>query len=731
MTSSLNKLDQRVQKWIYKQGWQNLRDIQEDAIDPILNAKSDVIISASTAAGKTEAFFLPACSATINQKNGYSILYLSPLKALINDQNRRLDGISIDTDINVTPWHGDIPQNQKMKSIKDPSGILLITPESLESLMIRDMGRVQRAFSNLKYIVIDEFHAFIGTERGQQLLSLLNRLEAILYEIENPIPRVALSATLGDLDAIPRALRQNKEFPCTFIKSDKSQSELKFQIKGYIDPLNDKDSTPAHYAICDELFDVCRGGSHLIFANSRKRTERIAVDLADMCVEQRFPNEFFPHHGSLDKKSREDLEKRLQKDDLPTTAICTMTLELGIDIGKVDSVIQVTAPHSVSSLRQRLGRSGRRGGASILRMFIAEDEIQKDSNVIDKLRLELLQSIAMIRLLIVDKWYEPAETGHHHFSTLLHQILAIIAQWGGVRADQVYNILCANGCFNSIEVEDFKTLLKHMGEEGLITQLNSGELVLGREGEILTDNYKFYAVFKTPEEFRLIHSGKTLGTLPVDTLLLEGQHIIFSGRRWRVDSIDTKKQIIEVTPSKGGEPPRFGGQGMIVHDRVRQEMLDIYRSRNYKINAGATEVDYLDHTANALFNEGLSFFEKLDLDNQTIIEDNGYVFILPWKGDRIVNTLTTVLMMKNIEASNFAGVIEIQNSSIESVIDTLDDFSEDELIDEKVLASYVPEKNIEKFDELLPESLLEIGYGNKYFDVKNTKIWIKDLLLNI
>ena len=129
MSSSLNKLNQRVQKWIYKQGWQSLRDIQEDAIDPILKGESDVIISASTAAGKTEAFFLPACSATINQKNGYSILYLSPLKALINDQYRRLDSLSMETDINITAWHGDIPQNQKMKSIKDPSGILLITPE--------------------------------------------------------------------------------------------------------------------------------------------------------------------------------------------------------------------------------------------------------------------------------------------------------------------------------------------------------------------------------------------------------------------------------------------------------------------------------------------------------------------------------------------------------------------------------------------------------------------------
>ena len=196
-----------------------------------------------------------------------------------------------------------------------------------------------------------------------------------------------------------------------------------------------------------------------------------------------------------------------------------MTLELGIDIGKVKSVAQVTAPHSVSSLRQRLGRSGRRGDPAILRMFIAENELSaKDSNIVDKLRMELLQSAAMIRLLVSQKWYEPADTGLFHFSTLLHQVLAIIAQWGGVRAEQLWSLLCKSEIFKNVTIDHFKTLLQAMGEERLILQLSSGELALGDRGENLVGHYTFYAVFKTPEEYRIVVEGKTLGTLPVDSL---------------------------------------------------------------------------------------------------------------------------------------------------------------------------------------------------------------------
>lgn len=156
---SYHLLNQKVKKWIYQQGWNSLREIQQLAIAPILAGKTDVLISASTAAGKTEAAFLPACSKCMEIQNGVSILYISPLKALINDQYRRLYSLTKVLSMQLTPWHGDIPANQKTKFKKSPSGILLITPESLESMLLNDSGWFRKAFQSLQYIIIDEFHA--------------------------------------------------------------------------------------------------------------------------------------------------------------------------------------------------------------------------------------------------------------------------------------------------------------------------------------------------------------------------------------------------------------------------------------------------------------------------------------------------------------------------------------------------------------------------------------------
>ncbi|MCZ6802900.1 MAG: DEAD/DEAH box helicase [Proteobacteria bacterium] len=732
MSNEYQSLDLRIQKWIFKQGWSDLREIQKKAIPPILSEDRDVLISASTAAGKTEAFFLPACSTIANQFEGFGILYISPLKALINDQYRRLESLCNMLDMDVTPWHGDSSQSRKRKVKESPSGILLITPESLESLMIREAGWVRHAFSSLRYIVIDEFHAFIGTERGQHLLSLLNRLEHVLNQSENPIPRVALSATLGELENVPQLLRPNKSLPCETITSSKSQSTMKLEVRGYIDPLDiHKDETliPAEYRICQELFEICRGGSHLVFANSRKRTESIAARLGDFCERDVVPNEFFPHHGSLSKELRESLESRLQKETLPTTAVCTMTLELGIDIGKVNSVVQVTAPHSVSSLRQRLGRSGRRGSPAILRMLIAEKELDANANIIDKLRLELIQSIAMIRLLLVDKWYEPADTSQMHLSTFLHQILAVIAQWGSIRVDQLYVLLCKSGVFPKIEVHHLKDLLTHMGKIELLQQLSSGELVLGIQGERLVSSYTFYSVFKTPEEFRIVTGSKTLGTLPVDSLVMKEQHIIFGGKRWKIIEIDEEKKVIHVKATKGGKPPEFGQSGgMSIHDLVRQEMLKIYMEGDYRIPIGDRKNDFIDETARKLFQEGVSFFCDSDLSSNPIVQQGKNVYIFTWLGDKAVNTLTVILIKKGFKASKFSGVIEVRDTTTEAIEKSLRIVLNDGVYDDLELASIIPveHKNIEKYDEFLPENLLSEGYGRRAFNSSGIKNWLNE-----
>lgn len=728
--SEFQKLDPIVQKWIYKQGWEGLRDIQNEAVDPILQKNTDIVISASTASGKTEAFFLPALSCVESETDGFSIVYISPLKALINDQYRRLEDLAEMKCMELTAWHGDGSKSQKNKMKKKPSGIVLITPESLEAMLINNPGWALQAFSKVSHFVIDEFHAFIGSVRGQQLLSILNRIE-ILTRRKN-IPRVALSATLGDLEGVANALRYNSSFPCMLIASEKSQSKLLLQLRGYENPANPNPEDleySAYEKISQDLYQVCRGSSNLVFANSRNKTEEIAANLSDLCEFHTVPNEFFPHHGSLSKEHRESLEKRLQKETLPTTAVCTMTLELGIDIGKVDLVGQVSSPKSVAGLRQRLGRSGRRGGAATLRMFIAEQETTLDSTLIDLLRLDLLQSIAMVHLLIKSKWYEPADTSQYHFSTLFHQILSVVAQWGGVQASQLYDSLCINGPFQNVTVEQFKILLKHMGKTHQISQMQSGEIVLGSEGERLVNQHTFFAVFKTPEEYKLIYKGKQIGSLPSDYVLMEGMKIIFGGKRWEITDIDANKKIVFVKRTRRGNAPQFGGESMAIHSKIRETMYDIYKEGDYRIENNGFKIDFIDDEAKYLFNEGLRYFREYELENDWIVEKGDHVNIIPWTGDKIVNTMMIILSRNGFIANAFAGVIEVENSKKEDLIKFFKEFVNSDLPTDADLAMVIEDKNVEKFDSFLPKELLNEGYGRRTFDINSTIKWIKESLV--
>ncbi|WP_430518427.1 DEAD/DEAH box helicase [Aliivibrio sp.] len=694
-------------------------------------SNTDVLISASTAAGKTEAFFLPAISKMINKdQSGVSILYISPLKALINDQDRRLESLVDLLSFNVTPWHGDSPKSRKNKLKKSPSGIVLITPESLESMLIRDSGWVRQAFSGLDHIVIDEFHAFLGTERGHHLVSLLHRLEHLLDRLKLPIPRTALSATLGKIEDVPALLRPNQSLPCQIIRDSQSTTSLKVQVKGYVEPIEllGEALESAETQVCRDLFKFCRGDSHLVFANSRKRTESLTATLSDFCDEAVVPNEFFPHHGSLVKEMREDLEKRLQNEQLPTTAICTMTLELGIDIGKVSSVIQVTAPHSVSSLRQRMGRSGRRGGPSVLRMLISENELEKDSDVVSKLRLQLVQSLAMIRLLICNKWYEPADTDKYHFSTLLHQILSVVAQWGGVRAEQLFSLLCKDGVFQKVSVPRFKALLIHMGQQDLITQLGSGEISLGLAGERLVSHYSFYAVFKTPEEYRVVNGDKTLVSLPVDSLIMKGQHIVFGGKRWKVLDVDPDKKIIRVEYARGGQAPKFGGGGLAIHDEIRKEMFKILLDGDYRIPIGSQKVDFVDDTAKELFSESVEYFNAAGLAKKSVLQVGSSTCIFTWLGDKTVNTIAALLINLGYEVGNFAGVLIVEDVDKESIETSLKQLLLDALPTEQSLADSVRDKCIDKFDEYLPEDILALNFGAAAFNIEETRLWLKSVV---
>ena len=432
-SSSFELLHEKVQNWIWRQGWTSLKEIQENTIPIVLKGDCDVIISAATAGGKTEAAFLPILSNILSEdfgSSGYDVLYISPLKALINDQYRRLLDITKDLNINVTPWHGDISISIKNKSVKNSSGILIITPESLESFLINRFSDVNSVFGKLRYIVIDELHAFIGNERGKQLQSLMSRIELITRKTT---PRIAMSATFSNYDSVKHFLRQDEALECFIPNQGDSKHEIRLIIKNYLqEECTEKE-------ICNEIFTKLRGTNNLVFANSRSETELYAVLLRDMSDKLCVPNEFHIHHGNLSKIERENVEKELQLGHTPITAICTSTLELGVDIGKVKSIAQIGVANSVSSLRQRLGRSGRRNELSILRIFSVENT--ESSSLLYDLRTNLVQNIAVVELLREHK-YESPNIGKFHLSTLIQQILSMLASYNGFYPKEGWDFLC-------------------------------------------------------------------------------------------------------------------------------------------------------------------------------------------------------------------------------------------------------------------------------------------------
>ncbi|MDP2606205.1 MAG: DEAD/DEAH box helicase [Deltaproteobacteria bacterium] len=715
-SAGFERLHEKIQRWVWDQGWTDLRDIQELAISPILDGGRDVIIAAATAGGKTEAAFLPICSRVIEQPSGsVRALYVSPLKALINDQFDRLDRLCERLEIPVHRWHGDVSASHKQQVISDPAGILLITPESLEALFVLRGTAIAKLFSSLDFVVVDELHSFIGSERGQQLQSLLSRLELVL---RRRVPRIALSATLGDMELATEFLRPGRALPCEILVSSESKQEVRLQIRGYrvkpadpaaqhdgarVDPLDDA----AVPMIGAHLFEVLRSKDNLIFANSRRNVEIYGDHLRRLCEQARVPNEFWPHHGSLSKELRDHAESVLKDPSLPASVVCTTTLEMGIDIGSVASIAQVGVPPSVAGLRQRLGRSGRRGEPSILRIYIEEPDLESDSPPQDQLRAELVEAIAMVRLLMA-KWCEPPNVGALHLSTLVQQVLSLIAQYGGAKAVEAWRILCRDGAFPAVTEEVFVKLLRELGRHDLVIQSSEGTLLLGVKGESIVNNYRFYTAFVTPEEYHLVSGGRELGTLPISHPLSDGSYIIFAGQRWRVISVDVERRIVDLEPSPAGRAPRFTGGGAGVHERVRQEMRAVYES--------ADVPPFLDPNARALLQEGREAYARYRLKQVPLIEYATNVALFCWAGDRVLDTLLVQLRDHDLPVERDGVAVIVNDISADALIPHLRALAAQGPADAAELADTVANKLVEKHHIFLSEELLSIDFASSRLD---------------
>ena len=716
---AFDQLEQAVQRWVWQQGWLKLRDIQEEAIPPIL-AGRDVLISSATASGKTEAAFLPICTAiAADPPESLGVLYVSPLKALINDQIRRLESLFECIDAPITPWHGDVPSSLKRRLVDYPRGALLITPESLEALFVTRGTSVSRMFVGLRYVVVDELHAFIGKERGQQLQSLLHRVD---LAADRSIPRVALSATLGDLAMASEFLRPLGGENVHRITSTVFRQDIKMQVRGYRltgSPLSGEQSAQLEqFAAGDDieiskhLYSTLRGSTNLVFTNRRIDVERYTDLLRRCCERDRMPNEFWPHHGSLSREIREEAEDALHS-GRPATIVATSTLELGIDIGALDSIAQIDAPGSVASLRQRLGRSGRsQAQPAVIRIYVQESEITDATAPQDQLRATIVQTVAMIRLLL-KRWVEPPPPNALHLSTLVQQVLSLIAQHGGFKAAEAYRKLCASGPFRTVAQATFARLLRDLAEHELITQTHEGTIVLDLAGERIVNHYDFYAAFVTPDEWRLLVDGRSIGTLPITFPLAPGLFLIFAGRRWRIANVDEGRHEIILTPAPGGIPPKFGGSAAMIHDQVREEMLRVYLDHDVPA--------FLDATGRVLLSEGRDAFRRLGLGNASLLVWGRDTLLFPWVGDRSMHTLTLQLRVRGLAVAHEGTALLVQEINPAELRTHLQALIDSDIPVPTVLAAVVSNKQVEKYHAFLGENLLAMDYASSQLDAKGAR----------
>ena len=536
-----------IQDYIYLSGWQTLRGVQNAAGEAIFGTDDNVLLTASTASGKTEAAFFPVLTLLDEDPPGsVGVLYIAPLKALINDQFGRLYELCNEAGISVTRWHGDAPQSQKRKLLKKPSGILQITPESLESLMINKHMEIPSLFGDLRFIIIDEIHSLLRGDRGMQTFCLIERLCRLA---ECSPRRIGLSATIGNPEEAGRFLAAGSGRKTIIPRFDGGKEIWRLSMEHFYNtaPQADEgkqdvpetltlesptDSAPkAADPGIGYIFEHTRGKKCLIFTNSREECEAVCQNLRQYCEANHETDRFLIHHGNLSASYRESAEEEMKDDDSLMSVCATATLELGIDIGKLERAFQIDAPFTVSGFLQRMGRTGRRGDPSEMWFVMREEHPEARAMLPEMIPWYLIQGIALVQLYIEERFVEPPRMERLPYN----QTMSTLASCGEMPPGELASRVLPLSCFHRISQEDYRILLRHLLEIDHISRTENGGLILGLSGERVVNNYKFYAVFQENIEYS-VHSGsEELGTIVKPPPV--GDKIAIAGRVWLVEEV--------------------------------------------------------------------------------------------------------------------------------------------------------------------------------------------------
>ena len=703
---SFNLLSEPIRKFIRNKSWEELRPIQNAAITRILGSDDNYILASRTASGKTEAAFLPILSKVDFNESGVQVLYISPLIALINDQFYRVEELCKYLDVDVVKWHGEANKTVKDKLLKNPKGIVLITPESLEAMFVNKPFNVKQLFSNLKYVVIDEIHSFIGTDRGIQLKSILSRLQQVNHKL---FSIVGLSATIGDYN-------EAKKFTGNELKTkvllDRTAKEIN-TIFRYFKSKN----TDLPIELLEDLYIETKDNKVLIFPNSRGRVEEVAVKLKKISEREKGHPNYFSHHSSVDREVREFIEYFAKNNNRQNFCIsCTSTLELGIDIGAVDEVVQIDATHSIASLIQRVGRSGRKEGKSSNLYLYATNE------------WSLLQSIACW-LLYKEGFIEPPQKNEKPYDILIHQALSITKGHSGIKLTDLINQLIENSAFKGIELFEIEQILNHLIEIDFLEKLQH-EVIIGIEGEKIVNSRDFYSVFKTEENFKVVNAGNKIGEVPFSPQIIEDENILLSAKIWKIKFVDHKAKKIEVIPTKDGKKPIFFGSGGAIHQRIREKMVEVLYSK--------TDYDFLDQPSCdeiEILRKDFSVFNIKDLHSERpLLSSEKNLQLFTFTGTRINRTIKLLLDIAGIknmfDDANSSFYIQVSKQELISKWNTISI----PLADIDTHISNLLQLNpvlldFSKWGVFLPENYQVKLIKDKYFDIEQTKEFLAKIKL--
>ena len=627
-----------VKEYVYSRGWDSLREVQIEAAHTIFDSDDNLLLTSSTASGKTEAVFFPILAEFCEDSpKSIGALYIAPLKSLINDQFSRIDELLDMTGIPVFHWHGDVAASHKNKLLAEPLGILQITPESLESMLMRRSNDIPRLFSDLRYVIIDEIHTLCGTDRGNQIICQLCRIASLIGKEPR---RIGLSATVGDPEKSAEWLSGGSTRECAVPRFAESNLKWRLGMEHFFTessnaaPADRSAPAPAIDAGYEFMYDCASEKKSLVFSNSREETEYVTATLRQIARNRGERDIFLIHHGNLSAALREEAEAKMKDDEIHAVTCATVTMELGIDIGRLERIIQNDAPNSVSSFLQRLGRSGRREAPPEMISVFREEDPLPNTPLPQLIPWSLLRAIAIVELYLDERFIEPAQKKYLPFSLAFQQTLSILASSGELTAKALAEKVLSLPAFEHITKEDYKTLLISMIEHELIEMTEQKGLIIGLAGEKIVNSFKFFAVFKDSEDFTVRCESDEIGTITTPPPV--GDRFALAGRVWEVEELDIARRLIYVKAVEGKMEISWPGDYGEIHTKILEKMREVLFSDK--------EYTYLMDGAKKRLDMARRVAMNTSMKDHSLVHLGGYSWCLfPWLGTRSFRTLRKFL----------------------------------------------------------------------------------------